>query len=378
MAKKKLNQHLYQDSGSGIWYFQKKVRGLDKPYKFSLETTSVIEARKKRDEYLLEIKVNGKIDQKEKEVLEPVKDILLGEIAIQWSNIKQSKVSKSTMEEYRKTMNTYVLPKFGNQPLSSITALDIELFISELECGGKTKINIMTPFKDIMRFSAKHKFIDVNPMDDIDNIKKEASEVHPLNLGEIRVFLENVPEFYKPLFMFLFFTGVRFGEAAALKWHRVDLENRKVHICKTLVRGEYKEPKTKSSIRVLKLSPITIEALELQKKYTFGKSEFVFLNQVGSNIHPHTINFHVFKPTLIKAGLSSGRSCKDTRSSYITNCLDNNERMGFVQKQVGHSTTKMIVEHYYKHIPAPDDGEGLDRAFVNTMEKANLIQENKE
>jgi integrase len=178
--------------------------------------------------------------------------------------------------------------------------------------------------------------------------------------------------------MFLFFTGVRFGEAAALKWKRVHFKEGRIDFCKTLVRGEYKEPKTKSSVRFVKLSKMATKALQLQKEHTFGKSEFVFLNKYGRNIHQHSINSKVFKPTLIKAGLKSASSCKDTRSSYITNSLDNNERMGFVQKQVGHTTTKMIVEHYYNHIPAPDDGNGLEKAFGDTIVLDNLTAETTE
>ncbi len=279
------------------------------------------------------------------------------------------------MEEYKKDMNAHVLPKFGNHLISSITSLAIERFISQLKCSGKRKINILTPFRDVMKFAKKHKFISDNPMDDVDSIKKESSNVHPLNLDEIKTFLDAVPVYYKPLFSFLFFTGVRFGEASALKWNRVDFKGGRIHICKTLVRGEYKEPKTKSSIRFVKLSPMATKALKLQKEHTLGKSEFVFLNKFGRNIHQHSVNIHVFKPTLLKAGLSSNRSCKDTRSSYITNSLDNNERMGFVQKQVGHTTTKMIVEHYYNHIPAPDDGTGLEKAFTKTLSSDDVIPE---
>jgi len=91
----------------------------------------------------------------------------------------------------------------------------------------------------------------------------------------------------------------------------------------------------------------------------------------------NTLNL-VFKPTVIKAGLSSDRSCKDTRSSYITDSLDNNEWMGFVQKPVGHATTKIIVEHYYNHIPAPDDGKGLEKAFAETISGDDLIPETTE
>jgi len=353
---------MYQDPETRVWYFQKKVRGFDKPYKFSLETKSVIEARNKRNELLLEIAVNGKIQQKDAQVVNSPESKCFGEIAVEWAEIKKTKIATSTMEEYGKVMNTYILPKFGNSRLDSITGLEIERFISKLKCGGKTKNNIMTPFKDVMKFAKKHKLIQYNPMVDVDNIKRETSENHPLSLEEIKGFLEHVPDFYRPLFVFLFFTGARFGEAAALKWKRVDLPNKNVHIAKTYVRGEYKEPKTKSSIRTIQLSAIVVESLRQQQKHTMGKSEFVFLNQLGRHIHEHSVNIHVFKPTLEKAGLSTDRSCKDTRSSYITNSIDNNERIGFVQKQVGHTTTKMIVEHYYRHIPAPDDGKGLEKA----------------
>jgi hypothetical protein len=40
--------------------------------------------------------------------------------------------------------------------------------------------------------------------------------------------------------------------------------------------------------------------------------------------------------------------------------------MSFVQKQVGHSTTRMIVDHYYRHTPAPDDGSRLENAWNST------------
>ncbi|ACN15008.1 predicted bacteriophage P4 integrase [Desulforapulum autotrophicum HRM2] len=371
MANKTSNKNMYQDPASGVWYFQKKVRGLPKPYKFSLDTKSVVEARKKRDEYLLEVKVNGFIQKNEVVVVNPEDGTCFGEIAVQWAELKKTKVSKSTIQEYRKVMNKYILPQFGNRRIDSITGLEIEVLVSKLKCGGKTKNNILTPFKDVMRFAKKHKLIQHNPFDDVDSIKRESSEIHPLSLGEIKLFLEHVPDYYRPLFTFLFFTGARFGEAAALKWKRVDLTNGMIHIAKTYVRGEYKDPKTKGSIRTVKLSPIVIDALHQQREHTMDKSEFVFLNTLGRHIHPHSVNLHVFRPTLEKAGLSANksfsaatrRSCKDTRSSYITNSLDNNERMGFVQKQVGHTTTKMIVEHYYRHLPAPDDGKGLEKAI---------------
>lgn len=135
MAKKnKLNHHLYQDKDSRVYYFQKKVRGIAKPYKFSLETTSVVEARRKRDKYLKEIELHGQILQPEVSSSEAM---LFGEVAVKWSEVVQ--IEETTLDNYRKIMNAHVLPAFGNWHIDTITGLDIEVFISKLKCGSKTK-----------------------------------------------------------------------------------------------------------------------------------------------------------------------------------------------------------------------------------------------
>lgn len=373
MAKKrKLNHHLYQDKTSGIWYFQKKVRGREKSYKSSLETTSVVEARRKRDEYLKQIQIHGLIPQEEAQV--PSHDVLFGEVATQWAGIIKPRIEETTFMNYRKVMNTHILPNFGNKPIDEIACLDIELFVSKLKCLSKTKQNILTPFRLVMKFARKHKMIQTNPFADVEPIKKTKSRTkRPLNLDEIKYFLDQLEDFWLPLFVFLFFTGVRIAEAAGLKWKRVDFHNGSVKIRRNLVRCKngriiYKKPKTESSIRDVKLPQFVIEALLEQRKRTWKRNgdNFVFLNKVGMPLHRHTLNKNVIRPTLKKAGIHSKISVKDTRASYITNSLDENERMSFIQKQVGHTTTRMIVDHYYRYTPAKDDGQKLENAWSST------------
>ena len=114
---KKLNHHMYKDKGTGIWYFQKKVRGLPTPYKFSLETKAVGEARKKRDEYLDQIRMFGYIKKPDLSEIEPMSDQpLFGEVAQQWSEIVKTRVEKTTFYNYQKVMNNRILPYFGNRP----------------------------------------------------------------------------------------------------------------------------------------------------------------------------------------------------------------------------------------------------------------------
>jgi integrase len=158
-----------------------------------------------------------------------------------------------------------------------------------------------------------------------------------------------------------------------LKWKHIDLENGEVKIRRNLVRLKggailYKEPKTESSIRNVKIPKFVAESLREQRKRTWkgNGNDFVFLNKQGRPIHRHTINRCVINSTLKKMGITTHVSIKDTRASYITNAMDNNERLSYVQKQVGHTTTRMIVDHYYRHVPAPDDGTKLENAWNST------------
>lgn len=65
-------------------------------------------------------------------------------------------------------------------------------------------------------------------------------------------------------------------------------------------------------------------------------------------------------------GITTPISIKDTRVYYITNSLDEGERMGFIQKQVGHASLKMIIQNYYRHNPAVDDGRNMEKAWNST------------
>jgi integrase len=80
-----------------------------------------------------------------------------------------------------------------------------------------------------------------------------------------------------------------------------------------------------------------------------------------------------FHPALKKMRATTHISARDTRASYITNALDRNERMSFIQKQVGHTTTRMIVDHYYRHVPAPDEGKRLEDAWNSTSVKGCIF-----
>lgn len=339
MAKHK-NHHL-EKIGS-VWYFMKMVHGerIKKPL-----SSSITEARRERDRLLKEILIYGNIQESQ-----PVPDTkLFGEVAEQWAKIKAKKVKSSTLKDYRGAMNYYVLPRFGNVPIADIGYLDVEEFVCGLNCSNKRINNVLVPMRSLLKFALKAGLIDKNPMDLVENLKVGKPDIYPLSMEEVKRFLECVLPLYRNFFVVAFFAGMRFGEMAALKWKNVDFRLGVIKVRETRVRGEEGRPKTKGSVRDIEMLPPVIDALRDQRKFTMGKSEYVFLNHNNRPLLPGSVNYHVWKPTLKKAGLKP-RSLYQTRHTFATLMLDGREHPGRVQRMMGHESLKMILERYYSYI----------------------------
>lgn len=362
---KKMNHHLTRRGD--VWYLNVMVRG--KRIRKAL-SRSITKARELRDEDLEQIRIHGDLQQPE-----PAREVkLFGEVAKQWVKIKDRKVKSSTLTDYRGAMNYHILPHFGDTPIHEIGYLDVEVFISELKCTNKRINNILVPMRSLMKFALKAGLIDKNPLDLIENLKVSKPDIDPLSMDEVNRFLEVVEPFYRPFFTVAFFTGMRFGEMAGLKWKNVDYKLGVIKVRETRVRGEEGRPKTAGSVRDVKIMPPVVEALRDQRKITMGRSDYVFLNQKGRPLLPNSINYHIWKPALKKAGLKP-RSLYQTRHTFATLMLDGGELPGWVQKMMGHESLKMILERYYSYIKnyERDDGNSfMEKVYEPSLKAADV------
>ena len=370
MAKNK-NHHMFQRNG--IWYFQMKKQ------KFSLHTTSVTEARSLRDKYYKEMLVYGRLKNEE------VSDVpVFGSLAKKWYMLKKDKLKRSTIRDYRNSLNNYILPKFGNIPIDKISYLDIETFISGLGGLNKRAINMLVPMRNVFKLALRSGFIDKNPIDLLDPLKPEKADINPFSMDEVKAIIENVDSHYKNFFTVAFFTGMRFGEMSALKWRNIDFRLGVIKVRETLVEGEEGPPKTDGSIRDIKMLPPVLEALREQRKATLGKSDYVFLNRYGRPVTPGPLGKHAWKNVLEKVGIEY-RPLMQTRHTFATLMLDGFETPGWVAKMMGHNSLKMIYEHYYSYIKnyqSEDGQEFMERVYNPIMQEAkkstpNLPQQEK-
>jgi integrase len=356
-----------------VWYF--RLRKGKQVIRESL-SRSVTEARRLRDDLLKDMALYGDV---RKQKIDDDQNPLFGELAEKWYRIRSKQIKASTMRDYKSAMNLYILPHFGNSPIKGISYLDVEEFKTELDLSAKRINNILVPMRSVFTMAFKEGIIRDNVMARVDNLRIEEPTINPLSMDEVIRVLECVHPHYKNCLTIVFFTGLRFGEMAALKWKNVHLDRKTAKICETLVYGEEGRTKTKKSNRDIDLLPPAMEALIDQRKRTSRKSGYVFLDIHGKPLTTDHVREVIWKPALEKAGIEY-RPMMQTRHTFATISLSEGENIGWVQHMLGHSSLQMIFTKYYAWMPKEtrNDGSAMMRAYESVQGKKDFIVDGKE
>jgi integrase len=129
----------------------------------------------------------------------------------------------------------------------------------------------------------------------------EPNYFHPEDIDRILEALEEEPIRLRTLIHLFLITGCRRGEIVGLRWEKVDWENSRIHIDRSIYYsvslGVYEDtPKTKSSVRYIKLPEETMTLfreywrwqteLRLSMGDKWQNSGYVFTNEVGGAMAP--------------------------------------------------------------------------------------------
>jgi integrase len=167
---------------------------------------------------------------------------------------------------------------------------------------------------------------------------------------------------YLNLIEFAFWTGLRTSELVALLWSDIDWVKGTVRVskAKTQKAKEAEKPKTRRSVRDVKLLQPALDALKKQKCHSFLIGAPIFLNPLNNN-QPwrgdRRIRENVWIPALKRAGVRY-RNPYQTRHTYASMMLTAGESPIWLAGQMGHADTSMIFRRYGKWIQSKDDGAG--------------------
>ena len=212
-----------------------------------------------------------------------------------WDNYKQYMSLKLKPQSYRKTISKFknhILPYFKDYKVKNITAniyTKWQILIEKKGFKHKYNSSLHGSMVTILNYAIKFYGLKENIASKIGNFSKKEEldkNVDFWTFEEYQQFIQVVDDdIYKIFFETLYYTGLRQGECLALTWK--DFKEDYLDIYKTISKekkdGEYiiNTPKTKHSIRKIKLDTQLIETLkklkEEQKEIVgFEESWYIF------------------------------------------------------------------------------------------------------
>lgn len=293
-------------------------------------------------------------------------------VAEKWFATKNFRKPK-TVVSYRSLLDSTVTPRWGDVPLRDIEFADIQDWIVELsqsdssrfEGRGLSASRVIQSYQvlsQVLRYAIKAKRLSTNPAEEIDLPEMTAAERRYLTHLEVMRLAMAVSRFRLLVFT-LAYTGIRFGEAIALRTWAVDPDAKRITVARsaTPVTGKgYVETDTKNHTTRTVPIPETL-AKELRLLLEDRKADaLVFPSHKGGFLTSTEFRW-VFDPAAKSVDLNGvvPHGLRHTAASLAISAYAN---IKVVQRMLGHKTAMLTLD-LYGHL-YPDDldavAEGME------------------
>lgn len=279
----------------------------------------------------------------------------LREFLDKWLAYKEPQVKGATIAEYKRVM-AHVKKEIGHLPLSRVTPLHAQRAImSQVAAGNLTTANnIRRYLKSAFRQAERWELVTVNPLRNIEPVKREPVKRGVWSPPEIRAFL-NAQErpLWRALFTVAIFAGLRRGELRALPWANVTPTS--IRVDRTASRFSptgVNSPKTRESRRVVPIHPTVYQAI-LEGRGD-SDSEWAFPTRAGTMIEEGNLG-RAFRAALKKANEAAEKDggvkvpvirFHDLRRTAATLWALQGASPKTIQKLLGHSTPHLALAIY--------------------------------
>ena len=254
-------------------------------------------------------------------------DMKLSEFMEVYFEDKQNELKERTMKNKRYMMEQHIVPYFGNQMMSEITAGQIIQWQNEMQTKGFSEAYlrmIQNQLTSLYTHASKIYDLHANPCKKVKRMgSSDNRSLDFWTVDEYQKFIQTMEPGtrYYLIFEILFWTGCRIGELLALTPKDIDFDRNQFSITKTYYRTERQdvitEPKTKQSVpEDERLFPIVQEAVQ-----------------------------HKMKRQMEKAGVKKIR-VHDLRHSHVAYLINKGVEPILIKERVGHKDIRITLNTY--------------------------------
>lgn len=336
-------------------------------------------------------------------------EMTLDEWYYKWfASFKEPYLKESSIQPMKGKYRRTIGKKLGKKKINEITNYDMQNALAELKKEGKANSSLKDAFGHVRECfeSAKNsKLVEINPCFDLKvpwNVKSKNRRF--LSVEEQNAFLLTAKydrEWYYPLFMVMFQTGLRIGEVGGLKWSDIDFDKKVIHVNRSLTSSNNEgmkvlkmtSTKTINSVRDIPFMGNVEEMLMLQKKQqdkikkelgSRYRSEYddltdlVFTSSMGSPVTRYIAEKEINKVVNSYNLQEQHDAVRENRKpiimdrvhphairrTFYTRCFEADMDPKVVQKLMGHATYSTTIDIYTDVMKDKMDGE-LEKFTIN-------------
>lgn len=315
------------------------------------------EAKEKRDHILMQVQI-----PKSKPCVILFKDILSA-----WQEANRIRLKEASVSRYQNLINTHILPELGNKRMSQITASLLNRFLmTKLETGRLDHSGGLSPsyvrsialiISSAISFGVTENLC--GPLQS--KIAKPSipkKELTILCMEKQTVLendlLENMDEL-KLLIYITLYSGIRIGEACALRWEDIDIDAKLLYVRQTVSRiwSFSDEKKTSKLVIGTPKSESSLRCIPICSKLHAAICNFPYRKKYGyilpsatdcSFISPRTFEYR-YKLILKKIGLEPV-NYHALRHTFATRCIERGVDIKSLSEILGHSDVSITLNTY--------------------------------
>ena len=291
----------------------------------------------------------------------------------QWlDSLPPTGLKASTVRSYRDIVEYYIRPHLGHIRLARLTPEDVERMGKALAAAGKstnTQRLARTTLRRSLKQAERRGYVSRNVVALTDAPHVEVDGRPVLSIEDAKHLLNAVQgDWLLALYTVSLHTGIRQGEALALRWSDVDLEAGTLTVTGTMDRKarQRTEPKTERSRRTVALTPQAVEALQEQQvrqnlEGTQGTDGLVFTSSKGTPLFDTTVRRqqrHIGDAADIGHGAALA-------GGAATIMLAQGVAIEVVSRVLGHTSIRITAD-VYGHI-SPETQRGAADALARAL-----------
>ena len=286
---------------------------------------------------------------------------MFGPYAEAW--LEQRELKPRTRALYRRLLDRFILPAFGEVSLRDITPQVVRTWHSGLDSSRPTqRAHTYSLLRSILSTAVTDEILASNPC----RVRgagsaKRVRSIEPATLGELEVLLEKIPAPYRALVLIGAWCGLRFGEVSELRRKDVDLKAGTIHVMRGVVRIGKEvtvgKPKNIAGVRDIAVPPHLLPILEqhLKEHVALGREALLFPSVKDPDVQVHT---NTLRRHWLKARLAAGRPdlrVHDLRHTGAVLAAQSGATLAELMARIGHSTPQMALR--YQHVARGRDAE---------------------